>query len=71
MEICHSEICAMLPTKCSSTSAKRTHVQEKEESIVNESNVLFYNFLRVVYTLPTVQDTSTTNAKVSSATSRI
>jgi hypothetical protein len=69
--MCHSEICAMLPTKCSSTSAKRTHVQEKEDSIVNEYSVLFYNFLRVVYALHTVQDTSTKNAKVSSATSRI
>jgi len=43
MEMCRSEICAILPTKGLSTYAKRTHVQEKEDSIVNESSVLFYN----------------------------
>ena len=43
MEICHSKICAMLPTKGSNTYAKRTNVQEKEDSIVNEHNVLIYN----------------------------
>jgi hypothetical protein len=37
----------MLPTKGSITYAKdthtHTHTQEKEDSIVNEYNVLFYN----------------------------
>ena len=40
--MCRGEIWAMLPTKGSSTYAKRTHVQEKEDSVVNEYNVLFH-----------------------------
>jgi len=43
VEMCRSEICAMLPTKGSSTYEERTHVQEKEDSIVNEYSVLFCN----------------------------
>jgi len=43
VEMCRSEICAMLPAKGSSTYPKRTHVKEKEDSIVNEYSVLFYN----------------------------
>jgi hypothetical protein len=30
VEMCRSEICAMLPAKGSSTYAKRTHVKEKK-----------------------------------------
>ena len=40
MDVCHCEMCAMLPTKDSSTDAKHTNVQENEDSIVNEYNVL-------------------------------
>jgi len=36
--MCRSEIRAMLPMKGSSTYAKHTHVQEKQDSIVNEYN---------------------------------
>jgi ribosomal protein L37AE/L43A len=45
VEIWHCKICAMLPTKGSSTYAKHrhTHVQEKEHRIVNEYNVLLHN----------------------------
>jgi hypothetical protein len=45
VEMCHCKIYAMLPTKGSSTYAKHrhTHVQEKEDNIVNEYNVLLYN----------------------------
>jgi hypothetical protein len=43
--MCHCKICAILPTKGYSTYAKHkhTHVHGKEESIVNEYNVLLYN----------------------------
>ena len=40
MDLCHCAMCAMLRTKDSSTDAKHTNVQEKEDSIVNECNVL-------------------------------
>jgi len=43
VEMCRSEICAMLPRKGPSTYAKHKHMQEKEDSIKNEYNVLFYN----------------------------
>jgi len=42
VDVCHCKMCAMLPTKDSSTYAKHTNVQEKEDSIVNECNVLLY-----------------------------
>jgi len=40
VDVCHCEMCATLPTKGSITYAKHTKVQEKEDSIVNECNVL-------------------------------
>jgi hypothetical protein len=43
VEMRRSEICAMSPAKGSSTYPKGTHVKEKEDTIVNEHNVLFYN----------------------------
>jgi hypothetical protein len=45
----HSEICVMLRRKGSSTDAKRTHVQEKEDSILNEYIVLFDNRKRKTF----------------------
>jgi hypothetical protein len=49
VDMCHCKMCAMLPTKGSSTygggkkthTHTQTHVQEKEYSIVNEYNVLY------------------------------
>jgi hypothetical protein len=43
VEMRHRKICIMLRRKGSSTDAKLTHVQEKEDSILNEYNVLFDN----------------------------
>jgi len=36
------KMCSMLPTKDFSTYAKHTNAEEKEDSIVNGCNVLFY-----------------------------
>ena len=44
VEMRHSNICAMLLTKDSITDAKRTHVQEKEDSILNEYIAFFDNY---------------------------
>jgi hypothetical protein len=43
VEMRHRKICAVLRRKDSSTDAKRTHVQEKEDSSLNEYNSLFDN----------------------------
>jgi len=40
VDVCHCEMCAMLRTKESSTDTKHTNVQEKEDSSLNECNVL-------------------------------
>ena len=42
MDVRHCNMCAKLPTKDSITYAKHTNVQGKEDSIVNECNVLLY-----------------------------
>jgi len=42
VDACHCELCAIIPTKHCSTYAKHTNEQEKEDSIVNECNVLLY-----------------------------
>ena len=44
VEMRHSTYCYLLLTKGSSIDAKRTHVQEKEDSILNKYNVFFDNY---------------------------